>query len=145
MFDGGTTLALRIEVRARRSGRFNLIVGATLARLDGVPVSNLVSPLLSLDLAAGEHRWVIVTLDELLVGDGQYVFSVSLFEGSVEEETRYDLVARAYEFRVVGNPPLVAGSVFRHPARWTLDPTSGKSVGSLRDSLAPTTSRPSVA
>jgi lipopolysaccharide transport system ATP-binding protein len=145
VFEGGSPLVLRVELRARRSGHFNLIVGATLARLDGVPVSNLVSPLLSIHLSAGEHRWVSVTLDQVLLGDGQYVFSVSLFEGTVQEETRYDLVARAYEFRVVGNPPLVAGSVFRHPARWTLDPASDRPAGSPRDEVAPPTPRSTVA
>ena len=135
VFEGGSPLVLRVQVHARRSGRFNLIVGATLARLDGIPVSNLVSPTLGLELVAGDHRWVSVTLDELLLGDGDYVFSVSLFEGAVQGESRYDLVARAYEFRVVGNPPLTASSIFRHPARWTLDPASDR----LADS---TTSRP---
>jgi lipopolysaccharide transport system ATP-binding protein len=144
VFDGGSTLALRVELYARRSGRFNLIVGATLARLDALPVSNLVSPPLSLHLVEGEHRWVSVTLGELLLGDGQYVFSVSLFEGAVQDETRYDLVARAYEFRVVSNPTLVAGSVFRHPARWALEPRSDKPAGIPRNEAA-TTPRPTVA
>ncbi len=145
VFEGGSTLVLRVQLHALRSSRFNLIVGATLARLDGVPVSNLVSPPLSLHLAAGEHRWVSVTLDQLLLGDGQYVFSVSLFEGTVQEDTRYDLVARAYEFRVVGNPPLIAGSVFRHPARWALEPASDGPDGSSRDEVVSTTPRPTVA
>jgi lipopolysaccharide transport system ATP-binding protein len=144
VFEGGSHLVLRVELRARRSGRFNLIVGATLARLDGVPVSNLVSAPMSLHLAARERQWVSVTLDPLLLGDGQYVFSVSLFEGAVQEETRYDLIARAYEFRVVGNPPLVAGSLFQHPARWRVEPASGK-PGSAEGEVAPTTRRPTVA
>jgi lipopolysaccharide transport system ATP-binding protein len=145
VFEGGSALVVRVELDARRSGCFNLVVGATLARLDGVPVSNLVSPPFSLQLAAGEHRWASVTLDQLLLGDGQYVFSVSLFEGTVQKETRYDLVARAYEFRVVGNPPLVAGSVFRHPARWTLDPASDRPDGSPKNEPVSTTPRPTVA
>ena len=145
VFEGGSHLVLRVELRARRSGRFNLIVGATLARLDGVPVSNLVSAPISLHLAHRERQWVSVTLDPLLLGDGQYVFSVSLFEGAVQEETRYDLIARAYEFRVVGNPPLVAGSLFQHPARWRVEPASGKPGGSAAGEVAPTTRRPTVA
>ncbi len=100
---------------------------------------------MSLHLATGERQWVSVTLDPLLLGDGQYVFSVSLFEGTVQQETRYDLVARAYEFRVVGNPPLVAGSLFQHPARWRMEPTSGKPGGSAEGEVAPTTRRPTVA
>jgi hypothetical protein len=145
VFEGGSHLVLRVELRARRSGRFNLIVGATLARLDGVPVSNLVSAPMSLHLATRERQWVSVTLDPLLLGDGQYVFSVSLFEGAVQEETRYDLIARAYEFRVVGNPPLVAGSLFQHPARWRVEPASGKPGGSAEGEVAPSTRRPTVA
>jgi hypothetical protein len=141
VFEGGSHLVLRVELRARRSGLFNLIVGATLARLDGVPVSNLVSAPMSLDLATRERQWVSVTLDPLLLGDGQYVFSVSVFEGAVQEETRYDLIARAYEFRVVGNPPLVAGSLFQHPARWSVEPASAKPGGSAEGEMAPTTRR----
>ena len=138
VFEAGSQLMLRIQVHARRSGHFKLIVGATLARLDGVPVSNLVSPPFSVDLAAGEQRWVSVTLDELLLGDGQYVFSVSVFEDTVQEESRYDLVARAYEFRVIGNPPVIAWSIFRHPARWAIDPASGRPAREP----APPTARP---
>jgi lipopolysaccharide transport system ATP-binding protein len=145
VFKGGSTLTLRVELYARRSGHFNLVVGATLARLDGVPVSNLVSPVLSLRLAVDERRRVSVSLDELLLGDGQYVFSVSLFEGTVQKETRYDLVSGAYEFRVVGNSPLAAGSVFRHPARWNLDPTPDRSGGGPRGEMEPTTPRPTIA
>lgn len=145
VFEGSSHLVLRVELRARRSGQFNLIVGATLARLDGVPVSNLVSGPMSLHLAARERQWVSVTLDPLLLGDGQYVFSVSLFEGAVQEETRYDLIARAYEFRVVGNPPLVAGSLFQHPALWKVEPASGKPGARAEGEVAPTTRRPTVA
>jgi lipopolysaccharide transport system ATP-binding protein len=144
VFEGGSPLVLRVELHARRSGRFNLVAGATLARLDGVSVSNLVSPPLSLHLVGGERRWLSVTLDEILLGDGQYVFSVSLFEGTVQEETRYDLVARAYEFRIVGNPPLAAGSVFRHPARWALEVTPDRHGDSAKGHVFPTASRPSA-
>ena len=144
VFEAASRLILRVELCARRSGRFNLIVGATLARLDGVPVSNLVSEPMSLDLATRERQWVSVILDPLLLGDGQYVFSVSLFEGVVHADTRYDLVARAYEFRVVGNPPLVAGSLFRHPARWRLERSSGDAGGTAQSERAPTTQRPTA-
>lgn len=121
VFEVGSPLTLHIELRAARAGRFNLVVAATLARLDGVFVSNFVGEPTVFDLSAGESRWVAVTLDPLLLGDGQYVFSLSAFEGVVLGETRYDLVARAYEFRVIGNAPLVSGAVFQHPARWSVD------------------------
>jgi hypothetical protein len=83
VFEAGRTLVLQIEVRARRRGRFNLVAGATLARLDGVAITNLVSPLFPLEFEVGERRWLGVTLESLLLGDGQYVFSKSIFEGTV--------------------------------------------------------------
>lgn len=120
VFEAGSTLTVRMELRARRTGHFNLVVGATLLRLDDVFVCNLVSEPTLLHLSVDECRSISATLEPLVLCDGQYVFSLSVFEGAVLTETRYDLISRGYEFRVIGNPPVLLGAVFRHPATWAL-------------------------
>jgi ABC-type polysaccharide/polyol phosphate transport system ATPase subunit len=125
IFEAGTTLILKMLVRARQSGHFNIIAGATLARIDGVLVCNFVGGPIAVDLAQGDFHWIRLTLSRLLIGDGHYVFSLSLFEGAVHQAARYDLIARAYEFRVVGNRPMMAGALLQHPAEWSFENGSG--------------------
>jgi lipopolysaccharide transport system ATP-binding protein len=115
-----TPLTVAMSISACRSGHFEVVAGVTVFRLDGVFVSNLISPAMPMDLVAGQRKTVKVSLTEVNLGDGGFVLSLSIFEGVVTEATRYDLVARAYEFQVVGNPPLLASAIFEHPATWVV-------------------------
>lgn len=121
----GNPLTLRMVVQATRAGRFQLVPGATLSRPDGVFVSNFVGAPLPLALAAGERRELDLDLGPILLGNGRFVFSLSLFEAQVDGDHRYDLIARGYEFEVVGNQPLAAAAVFQHPFEWRLRPAQG--------------------
>jgi len=124
VFMVGESMMLNLSVLAHRDGHFNLVLGATLIRTDGVYISNFVSPPLPVDLVYGESREFRLNIPALMLGNGDFVFSLSIFEGTVQAETRYDLVARAYQFKVVGNLPLVAQAIFQHPAEWETLPSS---------------------
>jgi lipopolysaccharide transport system ATP-binding protein len=121
VFRVGESLALRMTVRAYRAGHYELVPAATLYRLDGILVSNLIGKAVSLDLDEGNTQDLELRLGALMLGDGHFVFSLSIFEEVValDGSTRYDLLARAYEFRVVGNEPLAQGAVFQHVGDWT--------------------------
>jgi ABC-type polysaccharide/polyol phosphate transport system ATPase subunit len=129
VFTVGEPLVLSMIVVAHRAGRYNPVAGATLIRLDGVYVSNFVSDPMPADLAEGESVELRLDVMPLNLGDGHFVFSLSIFEGSValDGSTRYDLIARAYEFQVVGNPPLAAEAIFQHPGTWSLRRTCSTS------------------
>jgi lipopolysaccharide transport system ATP-binding protein len=119
VFPVGTPLKLSFDVRAERDGSFNLVSGVSIYRVDGVFISNLISPEMPMSLKAGEMRRIELLLDHLNFGNGTYVSSISIFEKAVSQESRYDLIARTLEFSVVGNGPLQASAVFDHPARWS--------------------------
>jgi len=120
VFSVGHVLTLNMTIIAHRSGHFDLVPGATLARLDGIFISNLVGEPIPLDLENGETKDLRLVMHPLNLGNGAYVFSLSIFEKIVELESRYDLIARALEFEVVGNEPLVAAAVFQHPGSWAV-------------------------
>ena len=117
-------MILSMLLRAHRAGVFRIVMGATLFRADGVFVTNLVSAPMSLELSAGDSVTVELELGRLNLGDGTYLFSLSAFEGHVSDDTRYDLVSRAYEFRVIGGDPLHAGAVFQHEGAWRVNASS---------------------
>lgn len=119
VFEVGSTMRLSFELRAEREGNYALVAGVSLYRVDGVFISNLISPEIPAVLAAGETRRLEVVLSPVTLGNGHYVLSLSLFEKKVTQETRYDLVARCVEFSIVGNDPLQAAAVFQHPATWS--------------------------
>ena len=120
VFWAGGPLALRVRVKACRRGWFNLLPTATLFRLDGVLISNFIAPSFPLTLEEGEPSEFQLDLSPINLGDGYFTFSLAIFEGVVDAECRYDLVDRSYEFRVVGNPALLAPCVFQHPASWQM-------------------------
>ncbi|MBE7555380.1 MAG: ATP-binding cassette domain-containing protein [Anaerolineales bacterium] len=122
VFPVQSQLILSMTIVAHRNGHFDLVPGATLYRLDGVFITNLIGEPIPLDLKKGESRELRLNLNPLNLGDGHFVFSLSIFEKMValDGSTRYDLVARGYEFQVVGNNPLLANAVFSHMGHWTL-------------------------
>ncbi|MCC7381509.1 MAG: ABC transporter ATP-binding protein [Deltaproteobacteria bacterium] len=121
VFRAGEALHLSFDVRANRDGDFNLVAGASLYRVDGIFISNLISAPIPMRVERGQSRRMTVELSPLSLSDGDYVFSLSIFEGEVRSDTRYDLVARCIEFKVTANERDCAGTIFRHPANWRVE------------------------
>ena len=120
IFRPGEALRISFDVRANRDGDFQLVSGASLYRADGIFVSNLISAPMPFTIASGQSRRLTVEMPSLSLGDGGYVFSLSIFEKEVTVEARYDLVARCIEFKVIGNEPRNAGVLFHQPATWSI-------------------------
>lgn len=118
VFTMGSPMSMRVGMRAHRDGVFPLRLGVSVYRLDGIFIANLISPTLPLTLRAGEQGLVQLDIPALALGDARYVVSISAFDTEVEGHTRYDLLSRAFEFQVVGNPPLTMHAVTQLPARW---------------------------
>jgi ABC-type polysaccharide/polyol phosphate transport system ATPase subunit len=130
IFEAGTPFCMRLELEAHRSGRFNLILAATVDRLDGIFITNLISPPMPVVLAEDERVEAWLEIPRLPLGDARYIVSLSAFEGSVEEHTRYDLLARAFEFEVTGNSPLTMQAVVQLDAHWRADAAATAAGGS---------------
>lgn len=122
VLEAGAELTLRIRYRAKRGGKFTVIFAAVLFRADGVCVSQNISDPKTIELGTDEVRQAELRFPRLDLGNGRYVFSVSLHKTLdphlLVETERYDLVDRSYEFEVVGNPPLRMAMV-HVPAEWT--------------------------
>jgi lipopolysaccharide transport system ATP-binding protein len=120
IFEPGEELSLRIRVKAHRPGPFTVIPVAVLYRLDGIRVSPHIGDRAELDLAVGETTDIRLVLAPLNLGDGRYIFSVSLYRKlSAAAPEIYDLVDRSYEFEVRQNDTLRDG-IFQHPSRWEI-------------------------
>jgi ABC-type polysaccharide/polyol phosphate transport system ATPase subunit len=119
LFAVGSRLSLRMTIKARRAGTYELLPTATLYRLDGIYISNFIGVAEHLELREDEEVGFQLDLGPLMLGNGEYVFSVAVFEGIVAGETRYDLLAKCYEFEVVGNDVLHADFIFAHPSSWS--------------------------
>jgi len=119
VYQAGEPLLFRMTIQAQRDGHFEFIPTATLYRLDGVFVSNFIGPVYPLDLKKSEKKEFQMTLNSLNLGSGHYVFSAAIFEKTITEKSRYDLISRGYEFQVLNNDPLLASAVFSHPSVWS--------------------------
>src|SRR5262249_56414126 len=112
---------LRLHYRAARTGEFPVIYAVVIYRVDGIRVTQHVSPRETVHIKAGEHRSVELQFPSMDLADGRYTISVSLHRDLdpqfPSETVRYDLISHSYQFEIIGNPPLRT-SLFVLPAKW---------------------------
>lgn len=122
VFTPGQTMTIRLTVEATKTGTIPVLPAVTIFRLDGILVSHLLmNEVSTLSLTTGETRTLTLTINELNLGSGQYVFSVAVFGHQVSEQERYDLIDRAYEFEVTATEHRFRGTVFAHPGAWQVE------------------------
>src|SRR3546814_18931440 len=99
--------------------------------LRGNRVAWVTSPTDTFKAGSGGKRSISVTLSPLLLGGGNYILSVSIFdaikENRVSAASRHDLLARCFDFKVVENDGRQS-PMFHHPAQDRKSVVSGKSV-----------------
>lgn len=121
VFTVGDTVTAAMDLKATRDGTFPLIVGIVVYTLDGVIVSQNLSPDYELNVRGQEIVRILMDYPQINLANGRYIVSVSLHitldPQNPELSERYDLVAHSYEFEIVGNPPL-RNSLFELPAEW---------------------------
>lgn len=126
VFQIGHDLSIRIDCRANKAGEFPLVYGLAIYRLDGVKVSQHISPRSLVNLKEGESWPAIITFPGINLANGRYVISVSLHRELdpqfPTEEGRYDLIAQSFQFEIVGNPPF-REAIYELPAQWDLLPS----------------------
>ena len=119
VFEAGASMRVVVGVRAHRGDSYPFIPTATLYRLDGILVTNLVGESQAVTLAPGDRFAATLDMGPLALGNGRYVFTVAIYSrlSAIEESEWYDLIAHGYEFEVVGNQPFDNG-VFKHRGDW---------------------------
>ncbi len=119
----GSALRLRLHYRAMKTGDFPVIFAVAIYRIDGIKVTQHVSPTEMVHMEAEEHRLVELQFPSVDLADGRYTVSVSLHRDLdpqfPSETVRYDLLSYSYQFEVTGNPPLRT-SLFVLPAHWKM-------------------------
>jgi lipopolysaccharide transport system ATP-binding protein len=122
VFVVGTPMTLRIGLRARHPGAFEMVPVAVLYRVDGIRVSSHVGKAATVVVAEAERKSALLRLGPINLGNGRYVFSVAMYRSldATAGSEVYDLLDRSYEFEVMGTPALEDG-VFRHPGEWSFE------------------------
>jgi lipopolysaccharide transport system ATP-binding protein len=129
VFATGTPLRIQLHLKVHRGGRFNLILAASVYRLDGVFIANLISPRTVVEANEGDRIDAAIDVERLPLGNARYVISLSAFEAEVSEHTRYDLVARVLEFEIRGSGPLTMHAVVQLDAAWRVGLAPPKTPG----------------
>ena len=87
----------------------------------GVRVTWMTSPPDSFSSMRGKQRCSRMVMPELLLSEGKYVLSISIFNcthgDTLSEATRLDLLARCYNFAVIAEEKRDR-PVFYHPSQW---------------------------
>jgi len=118
VFQSGSALIIEMNLKAKANKEFNLVPAVTFFRIDGICVSNNIGEMRPISLHKGEVQKIILKFPQINLGSGYYVFSISIFDQYVDEDHRYDLIDKSYEFQVVDNDPLTSVAVFTHPSEW---------------------------
>jgi hypothetical protein len=94
---------------------------ATIYRVDGVLVTNLVGTEFDVDAVDGSFVDFRLDYGRLNLGNGRYTISIALYRrlSHVVPSEMYDLLDRSYEFEVQGNKPFDNG-VFSYEPEWSV-------------------------
>lgn len=112
-------LNLRITIKATQVGDYRIILTAPLFRLDGVLVTKFKMSPYYIHLDIGQTITFNLQVDPLNLGNGNYIFSLGLFNEEVEENCRQDLIDRSFEFQVIGNEEYFRQVIFNCPVKWS--------------------------
>jgi len=118
VFKHGDNLFVKMEISSQESRKYNLVLSTTLHRIDGIGVCNFINEPIDIMFEVGESKIFTMKLPNIMLNDGDYIFSASIFDEYVTEETRCDLISRAYEFNIYGSDKMTNGFMITHPSTW---------------------------
>jgi lipopolysaccharide transport system ATP-binding protein len=123
VFNNGERLTLTVAFEAQRADSYQVLPVAVIYRLDGVNISTQLGEWVTAYFEPGTTHRASVTLDDLNLGNGNYLVSIALYKSFDpdlhESPVVYDWVDRSIEFQVVGTSTAIT-SVFQHPSVWRL-------------------------
>ena len=119
----GEPMTIRLQVKADRTERFTARYVILLFTSDGRVLSRHVSDYVEVDARDGDTQTVDLVYPELLLGNGDYVFSAAIYKeidlANISNSTYYDLLSRSFSFSV-RDEHLDDQSVFHHPNNWLI-------------------------
>jgi lipopolysaccharide transport system ATP-binding protein len=118
----GDEVRFVIQVEAETAGTFTCQYVVLVFSQDGRPLTRHLSDAETFDLKEGQVRTKVLSYPALLLGKGEYVFSVAIFKDfnpyNPQAAVRYDLLSRSFVFRVRDSHGFDP-SLFHHPALWS--------------------------
>jgi len=131
VFHSGDSLQIELVMECEVSGELNVCTHIAIFDEGGVRVAWITSPVDRFHAEPAKRRLVSMKIDELLLSEGNYTISLSVFDGTnpnvISEESRFDLLARCYNFSVVAQDRRPK-PVFYHPSRWSFKVINGRSA-----------------
>jgi len=117
----GQRYKIKVAIESEMTERLPFKVSVLFITETGQDVCRCLGPDLERSVTAGEAFEMELDLGELLLANGNYVFSVALFREfdpeHPEKSRRYDLLPRHHPFRVLGRLYAEPG-IFHHPYHW---------------------------
>ena len=121
IFYSGDSMEIVLTAECELNGNLNVCFHIAIFDEGGVRVAWITSPVDSFEAVIGKRRKISIKLNELLLSEGSYTLSLSLFDGTntrlINENTRFDLIARCYTFRVISHD-IRPKPIFYHPSNW---------------------------
>lgn len=123
----GGELKIEISLAAEVEGKLACRYFCSFFTLDGKRAAWLTSPVDHFDALPGQARVATIDLSPVLLGGGDYVLSISVFDDTdtlhINQARRYDLLARCGDLKVVEMDGRESPT-FHYPARWSIcEPT----------------------
>lgn len=127
--EAGKPCSIEIELIAEEDGKFTASLAILVMTLTGVGLTRFYSGDFNVVLKRGETHQVRLAIDQLLLAQGEFVFSVALFKQFDPHDTstavRYDLLSRSFSLTV--RPILRAEpALVNLPCRWEHEPGGHK-------------------
>lgn len=126
--NSGEALEIELVVKAEKKGCYDAYFMILLFTSDGRWLSRHCSKKFTLLCERSEEEiFVKLRFDELLLGNGKYIFSAGIYKildlHDLSTARYYDLLSRSFELEVRGRYNLDE-SIFYHPASWAVENSS---------------------
>ncbi len=120
-FRTGQPMDIEVQIVAEAAGNYPCYFCILMFSEGGQWLARDCSERFDFSLPAGGTRRVRLHFDRLLLGNGQYVFSVAIYNSldlqHLESARFYDLLSRSFQFKVTNEYP-DDESVFKLPSAW---------------------------
>lgn len=121
IFKAGEELNFEMHIKADNFGEYDVYFMILLFTADGRWLSRHCSDKYKLILDNTLECSITLTFNELLLGNGKYIFSAGLYKvldlHDLSTASYYEILSRSFEFEVKGHY-LIDETIFYHPAKW---------------------------
>lgn len=121
----GGTFQIHLDIKMEKDGPMSCRYYCSIFTIDGRRAAWLTSPPDRFEARSGCIRHVVADLSPVILGAGDYVLSISIFDDSeplhINQATRYDLLARCADLRVVESDSRDS-AIFHYPCKWQSGP-----------------------